>query len=101
MSLLEKLLSKIRPEHIHEEVDWGVDVGKEILERYKSRKVDEFIPAKEMKDRCPDETKYEWSLNGKTCPECGDRMWYNRYWEKWLCRSWIYMEGGCYTEGDW
>jgi hypothetical protein len=57
-------------------------------------RVDEFIPEDELLDKVYQEGQVQWhSL--KECPYCGDRMFWDDNWHVWLCRSWIYMEGGC------
>ena len=48
----------------------------------------------EEKDGERKELEYQWHPT-KTCEDCGDRMFWHAPWKKWLCRTWIYMEGGC------
>jgi len=60
----------------------------------KYKKVDEFIPFKEMTERAKEEAKVTWHDLMK-CPTCGDKMFWSDTWDKWICRSWIYMDGGC------
>ena len=42
------------------------------------------------------ESRIEWHPT-MVCPECGDRMflWGTIEEPKWVCRSNLYMEGGC------
>ena len=50
--------------------------------------------------KVPDESNQElekqfvWTLD-RFCPKCGDRMFFFPTIRKDLCRSWLYMEGGC------
>lgn len=30
-----------------------------------------------------------------TCVNCGDHMFWMKTFNRWFCRSWLYMEGGC------
>jgi hypothetical protein len=32
------------------------------------------------------------------CKECGGRMFYYKLWGKYICESWLIMEGGCSLE---
>ena len=59
------------------------------------QKVDDlFIPADERLERERHHQDVKWHPR-KQCKYCGDRMFWNEGWKKWVCRSWIYMEGGC------
>ena len=36
-----------------------------------------------------------WHPHGKKCPKCGRDLFLEENWDKWVCASWLYMEGGC------
>jgi len=64
-------------------------------------KIDYFLSPDEISEGIKREETVAWS-KCDTCSVCGDRMFYFPSWEKLLCRSWLYMEGGCkfYTEPE-